>query len=167
MAAAGAGGQGGRKDLCFGREHHAARQAVDDDAGGIVAVTDHQQHALLARQVFGLEQRREIEQRHDAAVQVHEAQQVGRHARQWIDVGHLGQLARLGERREQAHVADAKRLAHDLVRVLPARRAQPAPPAPAAAAAVRAADGEGGRSCAVRLTPQAQAVMALRIWSDV
>ena len=115
----------------------------------------------------GLEQRREIEQRHDAAVQVHEAEQVGRHARQWIDVGHLDQLARGRERREQAHVADAKRLAHDVVRVFLDR--------PGCASAASSA-GSGGRPSgrwkggvhgvgAVAL--QAQAVMALRIWSGV
>ena len=65
----------------------------------------------------GLEQRREIEQRHDAAVQVHEAEQVRGHARQWIDVGHFHELARRGERREQAHVADAECLANDVVRI--------------------------------------------------
>src|SRR3954468_1652465 len=77
-----AGRQRGRDDLVIGGEDNAARQAVDHHAGGIVAVADHQQHAFLARQVRGLEKIGEVEQRHDAAVQVHEPEQVVRHSRQ-------------------------------------------------------------------------------------
>src|SRR6185436_14949159 len=73
-------GQCGRKDPGVRCKDHAAWQAVDDDAGGVVAVAHHQQHALLAWHVFGLEQRREVEQRHDAAVEIHQPEQVVRHA---------------------------------------------------------------------------------------
>ena len=85
-------------------------------------MADNQHHAFLARQVLRFKKRREVEQRHDAAVQVHEAEQVRGHARQWIDVGHLDQFARGRERRQQAHVANAERLANDVVRILGGRR---------------------------------------------
>src|SRR3954464_14297037 len=42
----GRGRQMGRNDARLGREHHAPRQTVDGDAGGRIAVADHQQHAF-------------------------------------------------------------------------------------------------------------------------